>query len=115
MKRSAAAATCAALLACSTVVLAQPDPLVAVVDALPASGPAPLTVLLSGTRSTGKWGSVNSIETFEWDFTYDGATFTPDRSYEQNAVVAFTFDRPGTHTVRLRVTDIPNDGVPREA
>jgi len=56
------------------------------------------------------------IETWEWDLTYDEAAgFAPEPSYIQNATVAYTFDRAGTHTFRLRNTDVPNDGVPREA
>lgn len=115
MTRRLVAAPLAALSVSAAVAWAEPQPLTPVVEALPSSGAAPLTVLLSGTESTGKWGGLGEIESWGWDLTYDGGDFDPEPSYLHNATVAYTFDRPGTHTVRLRITDVPNDGVPREA
>lgn len=94
---------------------AQPQPLTPVVEATPASGEAPLTVLFYGTGSTGKWGNINSIDSWGWDLAHDGTTFRPDASFLDNATVAYTYDRPGTHTARLRVTDTLPDGTVREA
>jgi len=96
-------------------VYSDPEPLLPTVEAFPGSGQAPLTVLFSGLETTGKWGSVNDIDTWEWDFTFDYESLDPDPSYLHNALVAYTYDRSGTYTCRLRVTDTPNVGGPREA
>jgi hypothetical protein len=42
------------------------------------------------------------IQTVEWDFDYDGATFTPDAT---GATPIRVFDVPGFHLVAVRVTD----------
>jgi len=43
-----------------------------------------------------------AIASYEWDFDYDGVTFTQDATGQ---TASHTFDTPGTVTVALRVTD----------
>jgi len=105
----------ASLLAASATTRAAPQPLTPVVEAFPQTGQAPLTVVFTGRNSTGKWGSASDIDTWEWDFTYDGQTLHPEASLLDDATVTFTYDRPGSYQCRLRITDQPNTGGPREA
>lgn len=105
----------AAVVCLAPIAAAAPQPLTPVVEAFPSSGAAPLTVVFTGRKTTGKWGGITDIDKWEWDFDYDGKTFKPDASYEHNATVAYTYGTPGTHVCRLRVTDTPNTGQPREA
>lgn len=76
----------------------QNHPPVAVIDASTLSGDAPLDVTLDGTGSHDPDG--HEIVKYEWDLDGDGVFETED------PVVAHTFG-PGSHTVRLRVTDFP--------
>ena len=108
------AALFAAVCAYSTAAAAPPEDLTPVIEAFPSSGQAPLTVFLSAEQSTGKWGGIGEIESFQWDLEYDGSAFEPEASLLLNAAVACTYDMPGTYTVRLLITDTTNDG-PREA
>jgi PKD repeat protein len=67
---------------------------IAVISALPTSGPAPLLVRLSAAGSTDTDGQ---ITTYAWDFG-DGRT----ASGTQTQV---TYPTPGTYTVTLKLTD----------
>jgi hypothetical protein len=89
----------------------QAYPLNPVLEIFPSSGQAPLTVLISGSKSTGKWGTNGSIESWEFDPDYDGV-FNPAVS---DPVFDYTYDQPGTYICRMRITDIPSNSDPREA
>ena len=68
----------------------------AVLTISPASGPAPLTVLLDAQQSTDPEGTAL---TYEWDLDNDG-------TFEAGAMSrTHVFNVEGTHRVRLRVTD----------
>jgi glucose/arabinose dehydrogenase/PKD repeat protein len=67
---------------------------VAVIDAAPRTGPAPLTVQFDGSRSTG------TGLTFDWDL--DGNGLFGDANV---ARPLFTYQTAGTYTARLKVTD----------
>jgi PKD repeat protein len=75
----------------------QNQPPIAVANASPTNGPAPLTVAFDGTPSSDADGDAL---TYAWDLdgdgTFDDAT-TPTAS--------FTYTQPGTYTAILRVTD----------
>ncbi len=75
----------------------------AVVNATPMDGYAPLTVTLDGSGSFDPDGGV--ITLYEWDFDYDGVSFTPD-AFGQT--VTFTYNTTlnfQNFTAALRVTD----------
>jgi PKD repeat protein len=67
---------------------------IAVLSALPTSGPAPLLVQVSSAGSNDPDGSITS---FAWDFG-NGQTATGTQSQ-------ITYNTPGTYTIRLTVTD----------
>ena len=67
------------------------QPLVAVIDASPTSGPAPLSVVFDASRSTG------DIITAYWDFG--------DGGYAYGKRVVHTYNVPGTYIVTLTVYD----------
>lgn len=48
----------------------------------------------------------DKIQTWEWDFDYDGAVFTPDQTFTGLSPGSFTHDfgAPGTYEVALRTT-----------
>lgn len=87
-------------------------PLTPVIDVYPSSGQAPLTVLVSGNGSTGKWGRYQDIDSWEFDPDYDGENFTPTIF---DPVFDYTYDQPGTYVCRIRITDNPNTTDTREA
>lgn len=66
-----------------------------------------IPVGFSGAESTHS-DAGRTIETFEWDFDFDGILFTTDA---QGMEVSHSFTRLGSQTVALRVTD---DGDPAE-
>ena len=72
-------------------------PPVAVAAAVPASGPAPLTVQFSsaGARNRNDDAALHTA----WDFDGDGETDA------ETPVPAFTYEHPGVYTARLTVTD----------
>ena len=72
------------------------QPPTAVITADTTSGPAPLTVNLSAASSSDPEGGAL---TYAWDL-YGSGSFTDSTSVTATATFA-----PGTHTVRLRVTD----------
>jgi glucose/arabinose dehydrogenase/PKD repeat protein len=75
----------------------QNQPPIAVADANPTSGAAPLTVAFNGTGSSDADGDAL---TYEWDLDGDGA-FDDGAA----ATASFTYTQPGTYTATLRVTD----------
>jgi len=93
--RLSAVALLALLAACSDV---EDDPVstapVARITVTPASGPAPLSVAVSGAGSTAVSGTIAS---YEWTFG-DGATAT-------GTDAAHTFAAPGEYVITLKVTD----------
>jgi len=72
-------------------------PPIAVIAAVPSSGPSPLTVALDGTGST---DPESRPLTYSWDLNNDGI-FGDSTS----ATTSVTFTTSGTHTVRLQVAD----------
>jgi len=70
------------------------QPPVAVVNATPTSGLAPLTVSFNGSNSTDADGTIAS---YSWDFG-DSATAT-------GATTSHTYNAAGSYTARLTVTD----------
>ncbi len=93
-------------------VSAAPQPLTPVLEAHPTSGQAPLTVMISGSKSTGKWGGNEHMDAWEFDPDYDGVSFDP---VIFDPVFDYTYDQPGTYTCRMRIADTPNTPPPREA
>ncbi len=77
-------------------------PPVAVIQANPSSGPAPLQVQLNGSGSFDPDG--HPITQYAWDLNGNGQF-----NDAFGAVVTHTFIQPGPHTVRLRVTDFPGE------
>jgi glucose/arabinose dehydrogenase/PKD repeat protein len=75
----------------------QNQPPIAVADANPTSGAAPLTVAFNGTGSSDADGDAL---TYEWDLDGDG-TFDDGAA----ATASFTYTQPGTYIATLRVTD----------
>ena len=65
--------------------------------AVPASGPAPLTV-----RFLPEFETLTAVENFEWDFDGDGTT---DESETIGVQQTFTYETAGTYTATLRLTD----------
>lgn len=51
---------------------------------------------------SGSYDPDGTIQSYEWDFTYDGVTFNVDAS---GASVSTSYDTEGTYTAALRVTD----------
>jgi PKD repeat protein len=78
-------------MAATTIVNKAP---VAAATATPVSGTAPLTVALSGTKSTDSDGTIAS---YAWDFG-DGQTAT-------GVTTSHTYTTAGTYTAKLTVTD----------
>ncbi len=72
------------------------QPPVAIADASPTSGEAPLTVQFDGSASYDPDGTIAS---FEWDFDGDG---TPDATTQ---TASYEFTAEGTYLVVLTVTD----------
>ncbi len=72
---------------------------VAVIEALPASGTAPLAVSFSGTNSTAPL--CRGLVAYEWDFDGDGVY---DR-LTLDGLAAWTYREAGTNPATLRVTD----------
>lgn len=70
------------------------------------SGAPPLDVNFDASGSSDPDGSITQ---YEWDFDYDGSTFTVDQDTGATSTVLHQFDTDGTYTVAVRVTD---DGVP---
>ena len=93
--RLSAVALLALLAACSDV---EDDPVstapVARITVTPPTGPAPLSVAVSGAGSTAVSGTIAS---YEWTFG-DGATAT-------GTDAAHTFAAPGEYVITLKVTD----------
>ncbi|MCI0545162.1 MAG: PKD domain-containing protein, partial [Actinobacteria bacterium] len=77
-------------------------PPVAVIDADPTSGGAPLEVTFDGSDSFDPDG--HPIVEYVWDLDNDGQF--DDGS---GTLVSWTFDEPGSYTARLRVTDFPGE------
>ena len=82
-----------------TITIQVTDPMgnqapVAVAEATPISGDAPLEVTFTGSNSTDDV----AVETYLWDFMDGGNTST-------EADPVYTFTTPGTYTVELTVTD----------
>ena len=75
----------------------QNQPPIAVANADPTSGPAPLTVAFDGGTSSDPDGDAL---TYAWDLDGDGAF--DDASA---ATASYTYTEPGTYTASLRVTD----------
>jgi glucose/arabinose dehydrogenase len=75
----------------------QNQPPIAVANANPTNGAAPLTVAFDGTASSDADGDVL---TYAWDLDGDGA-FDDGTA----ATAGFTYTQPGTYTATLRVTD----------
>jgi glucose/arabinose dehydrogenase len=75
----------------------QNQPPIAVADATPTNGAAPLTVAFDGTASSDADGDAL---TYAWDLDGDGA-FDDGAA----ATATFTYNQPGTYTATLRVTD----------
>jgi glucose/arabinose dehydrogenase len=75
----------------------QNQPPIAVADATPRNGAAPLTVAFDGTASSDADGDAL---TYAWDLDGDG-TFDDGAA----ATATFTYTQPGTYTATLRVTD----------
>jgi glucose/arabinose dehydrogenase/PKD repeat protein len=75
----------------------QNQPPIAVADANPTSGAAPLTVSFNGTGSSDADGDAL---TYAWDLDGDGA-------FDDGAAASasFTYTQPGTYIATLRVTD----------
>ncbi len=73
-------------------------PPVAVMQASPLSGPAPLAVDFDGTQSSDP--DEDPIVLYEWDLDGDG-------QYDDavGAQVSYEYSNPGSYTARLRVTD----------
>jgi hypothetical protein len=92
--------------------LAAPEPLTPVLEVFPSSGQAPLTVLIKGNKSSGKWGHNSDIDSWEFDPDYDGHNFNPTMF---DPVSSHTYDQPGTYVCRMRITDSPNTTDRREA
>jgi glucose/arabinose dehydrogenase/PKD repeat protein len=76
---------------------AQNQPPLAVVNATPTSGPAPLAVAFDGSGSSDPEGHPL---TYAWDLDGDGA-FDDGAA----ATAGHTYTQPGTYTATLRVTD----------
>lgn len=82
--------------------LSQP---VAVVTATPNPAGAGETVNFDGSASTHTLGLANrQIVNYEWDFDFDGTTFTVDAS-GTSATTTNAYPNTGTFVVALRVTD----------
>lgn len=90
----AAVALVALLAACSDVEDDTSTAPVARITVTPASGPAPLSVAVSGAGSTAVSGTIAS---YEWTFG-DGATAT-------GSDATHTFTAPGEYVITLKVTD----------
>jgi glucose/arabinose dehydrogenase/PKD repeat protein len=75
----------------------QNQPPIAVANANPTNGAAPLTVAFDGTASSDADGDAL---TYAWDLDGDGAF--DDASA---ATTSFTYTQPGTYVARLQVTD----------
>lgn len=74
----------------------------AVAAVTPSSGPAPLSVTFD---STGSFDGDGTLTLFEWDFDYDGTTFSADTSSAAAGTVSHTYTASDTHFAALRVTD----------
>lgn len=74
-------------------------PPVAVAEATPTEGKAPLTVEFDGLKSSDKEGDIS----FSWDFNGDGIEDSTE------AKASFTYENPGDYTATLTVTDA--DGI----
>jgi len=74
---------------------------VAMLEAFPTTGQAPLDVAFD---ASGSWARDGSTLTYDWDMDGDG-TFEVTGGTE---TVDHTFDTAGDHTVRVRVTDGEN-------
>lgn len=84
------------------VFLSQP---VAVISATPNPAGANETVNFDGSASTHTLGLANrNIVLYEWDFDYDGVTFTVDAS-GSSATATNAYPTIGSYTAALRVTD----------
>lgn len=68
--------------------------------ATPSSGNGPLLVNFDGSGSF----DTGTITLYEWDFEYDGTTFTVDAS-GASATTTHTYNDGGLHIAALRVTD----------
>jgi PKD repeat protein len=68
--------------------------------ATPASGQAPLQVKFEA-QATDPDGAAGETLTYRWDFGVSGTT--TDTSTEEDPT--YTYERPGTYTARLTVTD----------
>ena len=80
-------------------------PPVAVLQADPPSVHLGDSVTLDGLSSYGSFGRY--LIKFEWDYDYNGATFTPDYNETPpgDKKAEHTYDTNGPHTAALRVTD----------
>jgi uncharacterized repeat protein (TIGR01451 family) len=73
----------------------------ALARALPNPVPCPDAVTLEGSGSL-HGDPTRTIVRYEWDFEYDGVTFTPDAT---GATVSHAYGEIGERTAALRVTD----------
>ena len=82
---------------------AQPKPAAVIVLVADAGGPYTVdegsSILLDASNSIG------TISSFEWDFDFDGTTFTVDATSDMPTFDAAALDGPETRTVALRVSD----------
>jgi PKD repeat protein len=83
--------------------------------------PAPALVVSAGPDQevaegdsatfAGSWTDSSGIvdpSSAQWDFDYNGTTFTPDPSAAGTLTPSYTFTTPGTYEVALRLTDSNN-------
>lgn len=91
----------------STQIVVESEPPAAEIAANPASpaGPAPLAVVFDASRSAGAGGA--TITAWSWTFSDGGSAATQS--------VSHTFDREGTFTVTLVVTDSHGKKSPQES
>lgn len=85
------------------------DGVTAVLNATPISGPPPLN---ANFTSAGSSSSAGSLTDWEWDFNGNGIyneSANGEDSARGKAVVSHTFDKPGAHQVKLRLTDDQNN------
>ncbi|HHN46108.1 MAG TPA: hypothetical protein ENN09_01585 [Planctomycetes bacterium] len=77
-------------------------PPIAVIDASPTSGTAPLAVFFDASASSDPGGA---IVLYEYDFDYDGVAFNVEDSGASRTSTSHVYDTPGTYVAAVRVTD----------
>lgn len=71
---------------------------------VPSTGTAPLNVTMNGIINAGS----GQIDSWSWDFEYDGSTFTEDATGQGPHNYAFTVD--GTYTIRMNYSGPGGNG-----